>query len=61
MESRIESSGTEFLKELMSKPIEVKLIDGSIFKGTLLWIDGLLNIALERCDEYLNGTKVDYY
>ena len=37
-----------FLKQIMGKPVEVKLRDGTLFKGTLVWLDGCLNVCLEK-------------
>ena len=60
-----------FLSEIIGVPVTVKLNSGIVYKGTgspwaksfdltshageLQSVDGYMNIALEKCEEYING------
>lgn len=46
---------SEFLREIIGKPVKVKLNNGSDYKGTMRCLDGCLNIVLENTEEYING------
>ncbi|KAK4192628.1 hypothetical protein QBC35DRAFT_482842, partial [Podospora australis] len=46
-----------FLSEIIGNPVTVKLNSGVIYKGELQSVDGYMNIALEKTDEYVNGAK----
>eukprot|EP01134_Creolimax_fragrantissima_P002426 CFRG2426T1 len=45
----------DFLKDIVGKPVVVKLNSGADFKGVLTCLDGYMNIALEQTEEYVNG------
>lgn len=44
-----------FLSEIIGVPVTVKLNSGIVYKGELQSVDGYMNIALEKCQEYVNG------
>ncbi|KAJ2905095.1 U6 snRNA-associated Sm-like protein LSm6 [Zalerion maritima] len=46
-----------FLSDLIGNAVLVKLNSGVIYKGELQSVDGYMNIALEKTDEYVNGAK----
>ncbi|KZZ93487.1 U6 snRNA-associated Sm-like protein LSm6 [Ascosphaera apis ARSEF 7405] len=44
-----------FLLEIAGAPVTVKLNSGVVYKGELLSVDGYMNIALEKTQEYVDG------
>ncbi|RMJ27734.1 hypothetical protein PHISP_01378 [Aspergillus sp. HF37] len=44
-----------FLGEIIGAPVTVKLNSGVIYKGELQSVDGYMNIALEKTQEFVNG------
>ena len=44
-----------FLSSIIGVPVTVKLNSGVIYKGELQSVDGYMNIALEKCQEFVNG------
>jgi len=44
-----------FLTEIIGVPVVVKLNSGIVYKGELQSVDGYMNIALEKCQEFVNG------
>ncbi|KAK2768802.1 U4/U6-U5 snRNP complex subunit lsm6 [Arachnomyces sp. PD_36] len=46
-----------FLGEIIGAPVTVKLNSGVIYKGELQSVDGYMNIALEKTEEYINGKR----
>lgn len=44
-----------FLSSIIGVPVTVKLNSGLVYKGELQSVDGYMNIALEKCAEYVNG------
>ena len=46
-----------FLSEIIGSPVVVKLNSGVVYKGELQSVDGYMNIALEKTEEYVNGVK----
>ncbi|KAK1757569.1 hypothetical protein QBC47DRAFT_295801 [Echria macrotheca] len=46
-----------FLGEITGNPVIVKLNSGVVYKGELQSVDGYMNIALEKTEEYVNGVK----
>lgn len=44
-----------FLSSIIGAPVTVKLNSGIVYKGELQSVDGYMNIALEKCEEYVNG------
>ncbi|KXS12460.1 Sm-like ribonucleo protein [Gonapodya prolifera JEL478] len=47
----------EFLTNVISRPVVVKLNNGIEFRGTLACLDGYMNIALENCAEFVGGQQ----
>ncbi|KRZ95814.1 U6 snRNA-associated Sm-like protein LSm6 [Trichinella sp. T8] len=52
---------SEFLKQLIGKPVMVKLNSGLDYRGILACLDGYLNVALEQTEEYANGQLKQKY
>ena len=46
---------SEFLRQIIGKPVVVKLNSGIDYRGVLACLDGYMNIALEQTEEYVNG------
>ncbi|KAK7951116.1 uncharacterized protein PG986_006844 [Apiospora aurea] len=46
-----------FLSEIIGNSVTVKLNSGVVYKGELQSVDGYMNIALEKTEEYVNGVK----
>ncbi|KAI0136400.1 hypothetical protein BJ170DRAFT_9235 [Xylariales sp. AK1849] len=46
-----------FLAEIIGNPVTVKLNSGVVYKGELQSVDGYMNIALEKTEEYIDGEK----
>lgn len=44
-----------FLTSIIGVPVTVKLNSGVVYKGELQSVDGYMNIALEKCQEFVNG------
>ncbi|MCJ1317451.1 U4/U6-U5 snRNP complex subunit lsm6 [Xylographa vitiligo] len=67
MENGASAEGTDpsgFLNEIIGNPVTVKLNSGVVYKGyfqrdaiggELQSVDGYMNIALEKTEEYVNG------
>ncbi|KAF9876437.1 putative U6 snRNA-associated Sm-like protein LSm6 [Colletotrichum karsti] len=48
---------SSFLSDIIGNPVTVKLNSGVVYKGELQSVDGYMNIALEKTEEYVNGVK----
>jgi U6 snRNA-associated Sm-like protein LSm6 len=46
-----------FLTEIIGSAVVVKLNSGVVYKGELQSVDGYMNIALEKTEEFVNGVK----
>jgi U6 snRNA-associated Sm-like protein LSm6 len=44
-----------FLSSIIGVPVTVKLNSGVVYKGELQSVDGYMNIALEKCQEFVGG------
>jgi U6 snRNA-associated Sm-like protein LSm6 len=59
MENHSSSSDSKdpasFLSSIIGVPVTVKLNSGVVYKGELQSVDGYMNIALEKCQEFVNG------
>ncbi|CAI7651931.1 unnamed protein product [Penicillium manginii] len=58
MENGSSSEGKDpsaFLSEIIGAPVIVKLNSGVVYKGELQSVDGYMNIALEKTEEFVNG------
>ncbi|KAF0287539.1 U6 snRNA-associated Sm-like protein LSm6 [Amphibalanus amphitrite] len=51
----------EFLKQVIGRPVVVKLNNGIDYRGVLACLDGYMNIALEQTEEYNNGQLKNKY
>merc|ERR1712233_308578 len=52
---------SEFLRQIIGKPVVVKLNSGVDYRGVLACLDGYMNIALEQTEEYVNGQLKNKY
>ncbi|EDV20360.1 U6 snRNA-associated Sm-like protein LSm6 [Trichoplax sp. H2] len=52
---------SEFLKNVIGRPVVVKLNSGVDYRGILTCLDGYMNIALEQTEEYINGQLKNKY
>ncbi|MCJ1343197.1 U4/U6-U5 snRNP complex subunit lsm6, partial [Peltigera leucophlebia] len=50
-----------FLSEIIGAAVTVKLNSGVIYKGELQSVDGYMNIALEKTEEYVSGKLRNSY
>ncbi|KAM0150234.1 hypothetical protein ACHAPC_009381 [Botrytis cinerea] len=48
---------SSFLSEIIGSKVIVKLNNSLVFKGELQSVDGYMNIALEKCEEWVHGKK----
>ncbi|KAL1883890.1 hypothetical protein VTK73DRAFT_7678 [Phialemonium thermophilum] len=58
--SQVQGDGKDpssFLSQIIGNPVIVKLNSGVVYKGELQSVDGYMNIALEKTEEYVNGVK----
>jgi U6 snRNA-associated Sm-like protein LSm6 len=52
---------TDFLKQVIGKPVVVKLHSGVVYKGILACLDGFMNIAMEQTEEYVDNQMKNKY
>jgi U6 snRNA-associated Sm-like protein LSm6 len=57
----VKKSPTDFLKQVIGKPVVVKLHTGVVYKGILACLDGFMNIAMEQTEEYVDGQMKNKY
>lgn len=57
----VKKNPTEFLKQVIGKPVIVKLNSGVTYKGVLACLDGYMNIAMEQTEEYIEGQLKNRY
>ncbi|RAL08707.1 U4/U6-U5 snRNP complex subunit LSM6 [Aspergillus homomorphus CBS 101889] len=50
-----------FLGEIIGAPVTIKLNSGVVYKGELQSVDGYMNIALEKSEEFVNGRLTRSY
>jgi len=46
---------SDFLRQVLGKPVLVELNSGVSYRGILACLDGFMNIAMEQTEEYVNG------
>lgn len=46
---------SDFLRDVLGKPVIVQLNSGVTYRGILACLDGFMNIAMEQTDEYIDG------
>ena len=51
----------DFIKETVRKPVIVKLNNGHDYRGSLVCLDGFLNVVLQDAEEYQGGNSVASY
>lgn len=51
-------SPTDFLSQVIGKRVLVKLNSGIIYRGLLSCLDGYMNIALDKAEEYNTDGKM---
>eukprot|EP01033_Poteriospumella_lacustris_P001873 gene1873-gene2117 len=54
-------SPSDFLKQVIGKPVMVKLHSGVTYRGVLACLDGFMNIAMEQTEEYVDGQLKNKY
>lgn len=57
----VKKNPTDFLKQVIGKPVVVKLHSGVVYKGVLACLDGFMNIAMEQTEEYIDGQLKNKY
>lgn len=50
--STLKKNPSDFLRQIIGKPVIVKLNSGVTYKGILACLDGFMNIAMEQTEEY---------
>ena len=50
-----------FIKQILGRQVSVVLSTGSEFIGRLVCLDGFMNVALEQCEEKMQGKPVAKY
>mmetsp|Transcript_121724 Transcript_121724/g.239069 ORF Transcript_121724/g.239069 Transcript_121724/m.239069 type:complete len:82 (-) Transcript_121724:246-491(-) len=45
----------DFIKQVLGRPVIVKLNNGTDYRGILACLDGYMNIAMEQTEEYVDG------
>eukprot|EP00127_Corallochytrium_limacisporum_P003478 Clim_evm106s149 gene=Clim_evmTU106s149 len=51
----------DYLKDIIGKPVIVKLYSGVDYRGTLTRLDGFMNIAMENTQEFVKGQLTATY
>jgi U6 snRNA-associated Sm-like protein LSm6 len=59
--SQAKKNPTDFLKQVIGKPVIVKLNSGVTYRGVLACLDGFMNIAMEQTEEYVDGQLKNRY
>ncbi|KAI9008561.1 U6 snRNA-associated Sm-like protein LSm6 [Hyaloraphidium curvatum] len=54
-------SPTDFLSNAIGRPVSVRLNSGVDYRGILACLDGYMNIAMENCQEFVNGQLRNTY
>ena len=60
-QSMAKKSPSEFLKQVLGKPVIVQLNSGVTYRGILACLDGFMNIAMEQTEEYVDGQLKNRY
>ena len=61
VETATKKSPSDFLKQVLGKPVIVQLNSGVTYRGILACLDGFLNIAMEQTEEYVDGQLKNRY
>ena len=51
----------EFLKQVVGRPVIVKLNSGETYKGVLACLDGFMNIVLEQSEQFSGEEVIKKY
>mmetsp|Transcript_132302 Transcript_132302/g.263958 ORF Transcript_132302/g.263958 Transcript_132302/m.263958 type:complete len:89 (-) Transcript_132302:54-320(-) len=54
-------SPSDFIKQVLGRPVIVKLNNGTDYRGVLACLDGYMNIAMEQTEEYVDGQLKNKY
>jgi len=54
-------SPSDFLKDVLGRPVNVHLNSGTDYRGVLACLDGYMNIAMEQTEEYVDGQLKSKY
>mmetsp|Transcript_17575 Transcript_17575/g.39825 ORF Transcript_17575/g.39825 Transcript_17575/m.39825 type:complete len:84 (+) Transcript_17575:65-316(+) len=54
-------SPSDFIKQVLGRPVIVKLNNGTDYRGILACLDGYMNIAMEQTEEYVDGQLKNKY
>lgn len=63
-DNKVEASTNDpsaFLSEILGGNVMVKLNSGVVYRGELQSVDGYMNIALEKTEEYIDGQVKNRY
>ena len=60
-DSKVRDNPGDFLSAAVGRPVQVKLNSGVLIKGSLVCLDGYMNIVLEKVEEYMGVGKVASY
>lgn len=61
VDTSAKKSPSDFLKQVIGKPVIVQLNSGVTYRGILACLDGFLNIAMEQTEEYVDGQLKNRY
>jgi U6 snRNA-associated Sm-like protein LSm6 len=61
VDTAVKKSPSDFLKQVLGKPVIVQLNSGVTYRGILACLDGFLNIAMEQTEEYVDGQLKNRY
>ena len=61
VDAAAKKSPSDFLKQVLGKPVIVQLNSGVTYRGILACLDGFLNIAMEQTEEYVDGQLKNRY
>lgn len=61
VDAAVKKSPSDFLKQVLGKPVIVQLNSGVTYRGILACLDGFLNIAMEQTEEYVDGQLKNRY
>lgn len=54
-------SPSDFLKQVVGRPVIVKLNSGESYRGVLACLDGFMNIVLEQSEEFHEEKVINKY
>mmetsp|Transcript_27319 Transcript_27319/g.75987 ORF Transcript_27319/g.75987 Transcript_27319/m.75987 type:complete len:82 (+) Transcript_27319:127-372(+) len=52
---------SDFIKQVLGRPVIVKLNNGTDYRGILNCLDGYMNICMEQTEEYVDGQLKNKY